>query len=271
MRIHRTMPEKHFTQISNDVLRDERLSYAARGVLCELLSRPDGWDVNADSLAASAQAKRAKHGEGRRPMRAVFAELTAAGYLVRTRYRNDRGRVVTELHLYDQPQDAGATDAPDDSGTSVPPARSAVSAGRTDVPVTDDHTGGTSNRTLSTNTEEHGLEDLASRRARAASRTSAQRTIRSVIQDVKRAITILDGEREAIITSDAEALGLYYTYIGKRQVHDITAYMMKILGDCQTTDGALSNSEAVCLACVQWESTCSCEGGMTDTLARQAA
>ena len=271
MRIHRTMPEKHFTQISNDVLRDERLGYAARGVLCELLSRPDGWDVNADTLAANARAKRAKCGEGRRPMRAIFSELTAAGYLIRTRHRDDRGRMVTELHLYDQPQDADAVDAPDDGGTSVPPARSAVSAGHTDVPVTDDHPGGTSNRTLSKNTKEHGPEDLASRRARAASRTSAKRTIQTVIRDVKKAITAVDGHREAVITSDAEALGLYFTYIGKRQVHDVTAYMIKILGDCGTTDGALSNSEAVCVACVQWASNCACESGMTETLAQEAA
>jgi len=43
-----TMPETkakttNFTQISNEVLLDERLSFKARGILALLLSRPKNW------------------------------------------------------------------------------------------------------------------------------------------------------------------------------------------------------------------------------------
>ena len=256
MRIHRSRPGKHFTQIANAVLRDDRLSYAARGVLCELLSRPDGWDVNADALAAEAQAKRAKCGEGRRPMRGIFAELTAAGYLTRTRYRSADGRVVTELHLYDQPQGPGCTDVPP-PGMPEPPAVSPVSPVGTDVPPTDVPPSGTSNRTRSTNTE-HGREDLASRRARAKREREKSRTIDDVIEATRAAAIDAYGGTDCAEVSDDEWLGLYCTHKGSTEVHDVRAYMGKIFGDAPYLDTFLANSEPVCVACAHWESQCRC-------------
>jgi hypothetical protein len=122
MRIHRSHPEKYFTLISNETLRDERLSYTARGVLAELLSRPDG--------GARVQG-RSRQGEGRRAMRAAFAELEAAGYLHRRRFHGERGQFVTELHLFDRPvtaipdDDAPPPDRDTASGTPVPTGETA--------------------------------------------------------------------------------------------------------------------------------------------------
>jgi len=255
MRIHRSRLGGHFTQIPNETLRDDRLSYIARGVLCELLSRPDEWDVTADGIAAAAQSRRARVGEGRRAMRGVFAELVAAGYLVRVKSRGTDGRVVTGLHLYDRP----CTDVPD-GGTSVPPAETDVCPGRTDVPPTDVPDGGTSNRTLSTNTEEHGPKDLASRRARA-DRAGAERNVQTIIREVKAAVAEIHGEREAICLSDEEALGLYCSHVtgdARAGIRDLAAYMAKILGDAPYLDTFLANSEPVCVACVRWEDECRC-------------
>ncbi len=173
MIIHRSYPSTQYTVIPNATLRDPKLSYEARGVLVELLSRPDDWSANADSLADIARSQRGEIGEGRRRIRAAFASLEAAGYLWRVRLRTKRGHMVTEIHVYDTPQtddtrsgtsvrpaqisvSAGRTDVPDvryvggdgtddtARGTSVPPAQTSVSADRTDVPLTDASVSGTS-------------------------------------------------------------------------------------------------------------------------------
>ena len=143
MRIHRSRPASHFTQIPDDTLRDERLSYAARGILCELLSRPDGWETTADQTVERARRERGAAGEGRRPVRAAFAELKAAGYMIAERVSLPGGKWGFEVHVFDRPH----TGVPP-AGTSVPPAHMQVSAGGTEMPPA-----GTSVRPVETGTD----------------------------------------------------------------------------------------------------------------------
>jgi hypothetical protein len=139
VKIHRSRPEARFTIIPDETLRDARLSYLARGVLAEILSRPDDWRTSADAIAARARTERGRAGEGRDKIRAIFAELEACGYLQRTRRRGPGGRIVTDLHIYDVL--AGRTD--DDTGsTSVPPGQTPVPAGRTHDGSTDRRSAG---------------------------------------------------------------------------------------------------------------------------------
>lgn len=145
MRIRRSKPVDNFTIIPNATLRDERLSYCARGVLAELLSRPSGWETNADALSERARRHRGDTvGEGRRALRAAFKELEAAGYLLRRKEKGEKGRIVTVLEVFDVPQvgesgadrrtghrgTAGGTSA---DGTSV----SGTSASGTSIRSTD--------------------------------------------------------------------------------------------------------------------------------------
>jgi hypothetical protein len=98
MTIQRTpRPQSNFTILSNEILRDNRLSFRARGILASVLSRPDNWRTNADSLANESI-------EGRGAILTALKELEMLGYLERTKYQNELGHWVSDSLIYDQPK-----------------------------------------------------------------------------------------------------------------------------------------------------------------------
>jgi len=160
VRIRRSRLTGDFLQVPNATVRDDRLSHMARGILAELLSRPDGWEATADSMWQASVAKHGKDSPGRRAFRAAFAELKEHGYLSAGKDALPGGRYGTVLTLTDVPpcgtserpgetgETAGRTDVPHagtseggsdvpPAGTSAPPGETAVPAGRTDVPLSD--------------------------------------------------------------------------------------------------------------------------------------
>lgn len=181
MRVRRSRLTEDFVQVPNATVRDARLSYMARGILVELLSRPDGWEVTADELWRLASEAREASGEGRRSFRSAFAELKEHGYISTRREQLPGGRYGTVLTVYDIPghtdvppagtsadleqeKPAGRSDVPHagtpestdvpHAGTPERPAQTDVSAGRSDVPLSDVPHAGTSNRKRSKNTGE---------------------------------------------------------------------------------------------------------------------
>jgi hypothetical protein len=90
-------PQINFTILSNEILRDDRLSFRARGILASVLSRPDNWRTNADSLANESI-------EGRGAILTALKELEKLGYLERTKYQNELGHWVSDSLIYDQPK-----------------------------------------------------------------------------------------------------------------------------------------------------------------------
>jgi hypothetical protein len=121
--IVRVVKRSYFTTISNVPLNDSRLSWEARGLLAWLLSKPNTWTVNREAIA--------RHGRtGRDKVTRMLTELTANGYLVRTRHRNDDGQFRWESIVYEVPIDRPNVGEPSEAS----PEDSAVENPRTAEP-----------------------------------------------------------------------------------------------------------------------------------------
>jgi hypothetical protein len=90
----------NFTQISNEVLLDERLSFKARGILALLLSRPKNWKIYIDEIIERSDL------DGKHSVRTGFKELKTFGYLELVKVWNDAGKfegTIYKLCLNHQP------------------------------------------------------------------------------------------------------------------------------------------------------------------------
>jgi hypothetical protein len=90
----------NFTQISNEVLLDERLSFKARGILALLLSRPKNWKIYIDEIIERSDL------DGKHSVRTGFKELKTFGYLELVKVWNDAGKfegTIYKLCLNRQP------------------------------------------------------------------------------------------------------------------------------------------------------------------------
>jgi hypothetical protein len=91
-------PKANFTILQNSVIRDERLSFRARGILAFILSMPDNWSTSSDHLSRVSM-------EGRDAIRAAMKELQHAGYIQRIRQQSIRGHWQTVTIVHDSPVD----------------------------------------------------------------------------------------------------------------------------------------------------------------------
>lgn len=105
MRVNRSAHLRFFTTISNEVLRDSRLSFCARGVLSHLLSLLDGRRGDIRTLADQTP-------EGRERVASALRELERLGYLKREVKRAHAGRLFTDVEVFEAPHEASAQVAP---------------------------------------------------------------------------------------------------------------------------------------------------------------
>ena len=90
-----------YEKIDHRPLEDERLSYAARGVLGYLLTKPPGWKITPDDILRRQPGARRL---GRDGLRAVFRELEEFGYMSRhPGHASDDGRWEWEHRVYESP------------------------------------------------------------------------------------------------------------------------------------------------------------------------
>lgn len=108
MRVIRTMPQDGWVPIANTTAQDHQLSWRARGLLLELLSYPDGYDLTFDRLMARAKLA-GGNCEGRDAMRKAMQELEKAGLIAHVRKRikgdvGDRIAWMTVTVVCDRPE-----------------------------------------------------------------------------------------------------------------------------------------------------------------------
>lgn len=70
---HFNHAKDHFTTLPNTFLQDQNITYEAKGLLCELLSRPEDWIIRKKQLL--------RPHTGETKISRIVKELTAAGYL----------------------------------------------------------------------------------------------------------------------------------------------------------------------------------------------
>ncbi|WP_127849700.1 conserved phage C-terminal domain-containing protein [Lacticaseibacillus hulanensis] len=86
-----------FTVASNSVIRDERLSWKARGIFLYLWSQPKDWDFYETEVGKHAT-------DGRDSLRSGLKELEKYGYLKRKRVRGTNGQLAgSDWNIDDQP------------------------------------------------------------------------------------------------------------------------------------------------------------------------
>lgn len=97
MAIFRINKEINYTTIDNNIFKNKDLSYRATGLLTTMLSLPDNWDFTEMGLVALKK-------ESRETIRKTLKELEECGYLIRTRNRDEKGRLTdTTYDIYETP------------------------------------------------------------------------------------------------------------------------------------------------------------------------
>ena len=98
MAVFRVERNKGYTVMSNHHLRNKELSLKAKGLLSQMLSLPEDWDY---TLAGLSFINREKIDA----IREAIKELERAGYIVRSRERDEKGRLRgADYIIYEQPQ-----------------------------------------------------------------------------------------------------------------------------------------------------------------------
>ncbi len=98
MAVFRVERNKGYTVMSNHHLRNKELTLKAKGLLSQMLSLPEDWDY---TLAGLSHINREKIDAIREAVR----ELERAGYIIRSRERDEKGRLRgADYVIYEQPQ-----------------------------------------------------------------------------------------------------------------------------------------------------------------------
>ncbi|HDR8145080.1 TPA: DnaD domain protein [Bacillus cereus] len=97
MATFRVNKSKNYTTINNTGLRDERLSWKAKGILAYILSLPDDWVFYMEEISTHAE-------DGIDSLRVGMKELKKYGYVRRFPVKNEKGKITNwETIIYEVP------------------------------------------------------------------------------------------------------------------------------------------------------------------------
>ena len=117
MAVFRVEKTKNYTVMANHHLKDRRLSLRSKGLLSVMLSLPEEWDYTLKGLAVISK-------EGVDAIGEAVKELERAGYIIRSRQRDDHGRLRgMEYVIYEQPQQSGTNPPGRENPVQVKPAQ----------------------------------------------------------------------------------------------------------------------------------------------------
>ena len=98
MAILRNASKGKYTVLNNGIFRDENLSAKSLGILAKMLSLPDNWEFSVTGLCSIFKK------DGIDSIRNGLKELEQNGYLVRSRVRDESGKLTSaEWTVSDQP------------------------------------------------------------------------------------------------------------------------------------------------------------------------
>ena len=125
--IIRAPRRQRFVVMDQRAVEDDRLSWAARGLLCYLLSRPDDWKVLVNDL-------RKRGNLGRDGIYRLLRELRTIGYARFLRMRDKNGRIRGGIYIIREIADSPDPDLPD---TVLPETAAPGTANPGALPTTD--------------------------------------------------------------------------------------------------------------------------------------
>ena len=97
MAVFRIEKTRDYTVMSNHHLRNTELSLKSKGLLSMMLSLPEDWNYTTRGLASICK-------EGTDSIGSALKELERAGYIVRNRLRDSKGKIVdVEYVIYETP------------------------------------------------------------------------------------------------------------------------------------------------------------------------
>ena len=106
MSVFRVEKNKGYTVMSNHHLRNHALSLKAKGLLSQMLSLPEDWDYTLQGLAQINK-------ESIDAIREAVRELERAGYIERSRERDERGCLRGTVYtIYEQPHTEPTSEEP---------------------------------------------------------------------------------------------------------------------------------------------------------------
>lgn len=76
-----------FTQIPNHIIKDERLSWKAKGIYLHLVSKPPVWSYYVEEIIKSSK-------DAKTSVQSGIKELEEYGYLKRVKTKGDNGKFI---------------------------------------------------------------------------------------------------------------------------------------------------------------------------------